>query len=86
MGIILWLIIGLVAGWLASMVMHSPHGILLDLVLGLVGSLVGGFLSSALLGWKPQSITGSLIVAFVGALVLIGLHRMLFSGRRSSRA
>ena len=78
MGIILWIVIGLVAGWLASMVMHSRHGILMDLVLGLVGSLVGGFLASALLNWSPSSITGSLVVAFVGALILIGVHRLLF--------
>ncbi len=84
MGIILWIVIGLVAGWLASMVMHSRHGILMDLGLGLVGSLVGGFLSSALLGWKPSSITGSLVVAFVGALILIGLHRLIFE-RGSAR-
>jgi len=84
MGIILWLVIGLVAGWLASLVMHSPHGILLDLVLGLVGSLIGGFLASALFNWSPSSITGSLVVAFVGAVILIGIHRLIF-GRRMAR-
>ncbi len=81
MGILLWLVIGLVAGWLASMVMHSPHGILMDLVLGLVGSLIGGFLASALFNWSPNSITGSLVVAFLGAIILIGISRM-FTGRR----
>ncbi len=83
MGIIIWLLIGLVAGWLASQVMHSPHGILMDLILGIVGSLVGGFLSSVIFGWKPQSITGSLIVAFVGAVILIAIHRAIFGGRRA---
>jgi uncharacterized membrane protein YeaQ/YmgE (transglycosylase-associated protein family) len=85
MGIILWLLIGLIAGWLASMVMHSPHGILMDLLLGLVGSLVGGFLASALFNWSPSSITGSLVVAFVGAVLLIALHRALVGGRRRIR-
>ncbi len=79
MGIILWLIIGLVVGWLASQVMHSPHGIFVDLLLGLVGSFVGGILASLIFHWKPQSISGSLIVAFVGAVILIGIHRMLFA-------
>ncbi|HZQ35911.1 MAG TPA: GlsB/YeaQ/YmgE family stress response membrane protein [Dehalococcoidia bacterium] len=83
MGIIIWLLIGLVAGWLASQVMHSPHGILMDLLLGIVGSFVGGFLSSAIFGWKPQSITGSLIVAFAGSVILIAIHRALFGGRRA---
>lgn len=77
MGIIVWLIIGLVAGWLASLVMKSPHGILMDLVLGLVGSLIGGFLASALFGWNPNSITGSLVVAFVGAVILIAIQRAI---------
>jgi len=85
MGIILWVVIGLVAGWLASMVMHSRHGILMDLVLGLVGSLVGGFLASAIFNWSPSSITGSLVVAFVGSIILIGLHRLIFE-RHSARA
>jgi uncharacterized membrane protein YeaQ/YmgE (transglycosylase-associated protein family) len=76
MGILLWLVIGLVAGWLASMVMHSPHGILMDLVLGLVGSLVGGSLASALFHWSANSISGSLVVAFAGAVVLIALSRL----------
>ena len=86
MGILLWLLIGLVAGWLASQVLHSPHGIFMDLVLGLVGSFIGGILASVLFGWKPQSLTGSLLVAFVGAVVIIGIHRALFGGRRRVRA
>jgi uncharacterized membrane protein YeaQ/YmgE (transglycosylase-associated protein family) len=84
-GIILWIVIGLVAGWLASLVMHSPHGILLDLVLGLVGSLVGGFLASLIFHWKPGSIGGHLIVAFIGAILLIAIHRMIFA-RGAARA
>ena len=79
MGIILWIVIGLAAGWLASLVMHSPHGILMDLVLGLIGSLVGGFLASLLLHWKPTSIGGHLIVAFVGAVLLLFIHRLIFA-------
>lgn len=79
MGLILWLIIGLVAGWLASLVMHSKHGVLVDLVIGLVGALIGGFLADVIFGWKPGSITGSLIVAFVGAVILIAIDRAIFS-------
>jgi uncharacterized membrane protein YeaQ/YmgE (transglycosylase-associated protein family) len=84
MGIILWIVIGLAAGWLASLVMHSPHGILMDLVLGLVGSLVGGFLASLIFNWSPGSVGGHLVVAFIGAVLLIGIHRAIF-GRHAVR-
>jgi uncharacterized membrane protein YeaQ/YmgE (transglycosylase-associated protein family) len=84
-GILLWIIIGLAAGWLASMVMHSPHGIFMDLILGLIGSLVGGFLASAIFHWKATSIAGHLVIAFLGSVLLIALHRLIFS-RRSLHA
>jgi len=45
---LLWGVVGLAAGWLASKVVASPHGIIMDLILGLVGALLGGFLLSAL--------------------------------------
>lgn len=49
MGIILlWILVGLIAGWLAGRVMHSPHGILMDLVLGIVGALLGGWIVRAI--------------------------------------
>jgi uncharacterized membrane protein YeaQ/YmgE (transglycosylase-associated protein family) len=54
-------------------------------VLGLVGSLVGGFLASALFDWSPSSLTGSLVVAFLGSVLLIALHRLIFE-RHSARA
>jgi uncharacterized membrane protein YeaQ/YmgE (transglycosylase-associated protein family) len=72
MAIILWLVIGLVVGWLAGRVMRSSHGTLVDLVLGVVGSLVGRFISDQLL------------VAVLGAMLLLVLHRLLFA-RRVSR-
>jgi uncharacterized membrane protein YeaQ/YmgE (transglycosylase-associated protein family) len=82
MGIILWIILGAVAGWLASIVMrtNAQQGIFLDIVLGIAGAIVGGLIMN-LLG--ASGATGfnlySLFVAFVGAVALIGFLRVLFS-------
>jgi uncharacterized membrane protein YeaQ/YmgE (transglycosylase-associated protein family) len=85
MGILAWIVVGLVAGWLASRVMKGRgSGLLGDLVLGVVGALLGGFLASALLK-MPDAVNGinvmSIIVAFVGAVILVALLRAV-SGRR----
>ncbi len=83
MSILAWILLGLVAGWLAGQVMRGGgYGIVGDIVLGIIGALVGGFLSSALLG---VDVTGfnvtSLLIAFIGAVIVIGISRA-FSGRR----
>jgi uncharacterized membrane protein YeaQ/YmgE (transglycosylase-associated protein family) len=77
MGILSWIIIGLIAGWLAGVIMKgSGYGILADIGLGIVGALVGGFLSGALLGIP---FTGfnliSLIVALIGAIIVVAAVR-----------
>lgn len=80
MSILLWIIVGGIAGWLASLVMHTDasQGIVLNIVVGIVGAFLGGFLFS-LLGAAP--VTGfniySILVATVGAVVLIGLYKMV---------
>ena len=86
MGLLAWIVVGLVAGWLASRVMKGHgSGLVGDLVLGVVGALLGGFLASALLK-IPDAVNGinvtSILVAFVGAVILIALLRAV-SGRRS---
>lgn len=84
-----WIIIGLVAGWLASMIMgRGGYGVIGDIVVGLVGALLGGFLASLIIpgaglnGGDPIS-WGSLVLAVLGAIVLIAVVRAL-SGSRSS--
>lgn len=79
MGILSWLIVGLVAGWLAGMVMKGGgYGVIGDIVLGIVGALVGGFIASALFG-APDAVNGiniiSIIVAFLGAVVVVAIVR-----------
>lgn len=83
-----WIIIGLIAGWLASMIMgRGGYGVVGDIVVGLVGALIGGFLASllglgGLNGGDPIS-WGSLVLAVIGAIVLIAVVRALSGGRTS---
>ncbi len=86
MGILSWIIVGLIAGWLASLVVRGGgYGILGDIILGIVGALVGGFIASALFN-VGNPISGinvtTIIVAFIGAVIVIWLVRAL-GGRRS---
>lgn len=81
MGLLSWILVGLVAGWLAGVVMKgSGHGVVGDIILGIVGALVGGFLASALFG-VTDAISGfnltTLLIAFLGAIVVIWIVRAL---------
>lgn len=85
MGLLAWLIVGLIAGWLAGQVMKGGgYGLVGDIVVGVVGALIGGFLGSSLFGIQ-NAVNGinltSILVAFIGALILIVVLRMV-SGRR----
>ena len=71
MGIFAWIIIGLLAGWLAAKITESPHGLIRNLVVGLVGSLLGGFLFTKLGLHIVPDFWGELITAIVGAVVLL---------------
>ena len=85
MGILAWLVVGLIAGWLASQVMRGGgYGLIGDIIVGMVGAVIGGFLAATLLN-MPNAVNGinvtSILVAFVGAVILIAILRMV-SGRR----
>ena len=89
MGFILWLIIGGVVGWLASLVMRrdASQGILLNIVVGIVGSILGAWLIGPLIG-APSINSGiisvpTLLVSFLGAVILLAIVN-LFT-RRSLR-
>ena len=86
MSIIGWIILGLLAGWLAGKIMRgSGYGFLGDVLLGLLGAVIGGWITGALLG---VDVTGlnipSLIVAVLGACLLVAISRAL-TGRRVGR-
>jgi uncharacterized membrane protein YeaQ/YmgE (transglycosylase-associated protein family) len=79
MGIIAWLVLGLIAGFIASkLVNHAGSGMIMDIVLGIVGALVGGFLFSF---FGAAGVTGfniwSLVVAVAGAVVVLWVYHML---------
>jgi uncharacterized membrane protein YeaQ/YmgE (transglycosylase-associated protein family) len=76
-GIIAWVVVGLVAGWLAGVFMKGGgYGVVGDIIVGLVGALVGGFLFGLLLpGDSSTGLVGSIVVAFIGACILIAILR-----------
>jgi uncharacterized membrane protein YeaQ/YmgE (transglycosylase-associated protein family) len=77
-GIIAWLVVGLIAGWLAGLVMKGGgYGIIGDIVIGIVGAFVGGFVFSLITGGGSAGFWGSIAVAFVGAVILIAVVRAL---------
>jgi uncharacterized membrane protein YeaQ/YmgE (transglycosylase-associated protein family) len=82
-GVISWLVVGLIAGWLAGMVMRGGgFGVLGDIIVGLIGSFLGGVLGGYFVEGTYQ-FWGSVVVAFIGACVLIALVRLL-TGRRAT--
>ena len=73
-GFIAWIIIGIVAGWLAEKIMKRDHGLLTNLIVGVVGALLGGFIAGNLLGIPVGGFNlVTLIVAFGGACLLLFL-------------
>jgi uncharacterized membrane protein YeaQ/YmgE (transglycosylase-associated protein family) len=78
MGFLAWIVVGLIAGWLAGQVMKGGgYGTVVDIILGLVGGLVGGWIFGKLGISAGSGMIGSIIVAFVGAVILVGITRLL---------
>jgi uncharacterized membrane protein YeaQ/YmgE (transglycosylase-associated protein family) len=76
-GIIGWIIVGLVAGWLAGKVMSGGgYGFFGDIIVGLVGAFIGGIIVS-LFTSKTVGLIGSIIVAFIGACVLVAILHLV---------
>jgi len=84
-GWLLAILLGALAGWIAGKIMHSSHGLLVDILLGIVGAVLGNFLLVAIVGATMGGIVGQLVVAVVGACLLIAIAR-LFTGSRHRRA
>ncbi len=86
MGILSWIVVGLIAGWLAGLVVKGGgFGCVGDIIVGVVGGLLGGWLASSFfhMGDPMSGINiESIVVAFIGAVILIIILRLL-SGRRA---
>jgi len=82
LGVIGWLILGAIAGALAGSVMKGGgYGLVGDIIVGIIGALIGGFLVDLLLPNASFGFIGSLIVAFIGACILIAILRAVTGNR-----
>jgi uncharacterized membrane protein YeaQ/YmgE (transglycosylase-associated protein family) len=87
MGIIIWLIVGGIIGWLASIVMKTnrQQGMILNVVVGIVGAMLGGLLIAPMMGTgtinRGDFTIGGLVASFLGALILLAIVNMFNRGR-----
>jgi uncharacterized membrane protein YeaQ/YmgE (transglycosylase-associated protein family) len=84
MSFLAWIVIGLVAGAIAKAIMpgNDPGGIIVTMIIGIVGAIIGGFLGSTLMGLPLTGFSiQSLLLAVVGALILLWIYRMATRGR-----
>jgi uncharacterized membrane protein YeaQ/YmgE (transglycosylase-associated protein family) len=85
MGIIAWIVLGAIAGFITNMIMGGREGVIETIILGIVGALVGGFLAGTVL--KVADVTGlnieSIVVAVIGAVIVVAVYRAV-TGRRTA--
>lgn len=83
-GIISWIIIGLIAGALGKLIMpgDDPGGIIVTILLGIAGAFVGGFVTQNLLGLGSGGFIWSIVVATLGAVILLAIYRLVVGGMR----
>jgi uncharacterized membrane protein YeaQ/YmgE (transglycosylase-associated protein family) len=84
-GIIAWIVLGAIAGFITNLIMGGGEGVILTVVLGIVGAVVGGYLAGTV--FKVADVTGinveSIVVAVVGAIIVVAVYRMV-GGRRTT--
>lgn len=78
-GWILTIILGALAGWIAEKIMKTDQGLLMNIVMGIVGALFGNWLARTLFGTTGDGIIGQLVVAVIGACILIWGYRLVRS-------
>jgi uncharacterized membrane protein YeaQ/YmgE (transglycosylase-associated protein family) len=85
MGIIAWIVLGAIAGWITNMIMGGGEGVIATILLGIVGAVVGGWLAGTVL--KVADVTGinieSIVVSVIGAVIVVAIYRMVV-GRRTA--
>jgi uncharacterized membrane protein YeaQ/YmgE (transglycosylase-associated protein family) len=80
MGILTWIVVGLIAGLLAKFVMPGPDpgGIIVTILIGIVGAFIGGFITSTLIGVGVTGLNiSTILVATLGAIILLAIYRAL---------
>jgi uncharacterized membrane protein YeaQ/YmgE (transglycosylase-associated protein family) len=79
MGIIAWIVVGAIAGFVANMLMGNREGVIMTVILGIVGAVVGGWLAGTVL--KVADVTGinieSIVVAIIGAVIVVAVYQAL---------
>ncbi len=82
-GIIWWVIVGLIAGWLTGKIMSGGgYGAIMDMIVGLIGALLGGFIMSHIFGASASGgLVYSIVVAVIGAIIFTFLLRLVTRGR-----
>jgi uncharacterized membrane protein YeaQ/YmgE (transglycosylase-associated protein family) len=87
MGIIAWIVLGAIAGWITNLIMGGGEGVIATIILGIIGAVVGGWLAGSVLG--IADVTGinitSIIVAVIGAIIVVAIYRAVV-GRRGASA
>ena len=85
MGIIAWIVLGAIAGWITNLIMGGKEGVLATILLGIVGAVVGGYLAGTVL--NVADVTGinieSIVVAVIGGVIVVAAYRLV-TGRRSA--
>ena len=85
MGIIAWIVLGAIAGWITNLIMGGKEGIIATIILGIIGAVVGGWLAGTVL--KVADVTGinieSIVVAVIGAVIVVAVYRLVM-GRRTA--
>ena len=88
MGVLTWIILGAIAGAIAKWIMpgDDPGGFIITILLGIAGALIGGFIASAVgLGGMEGFTLGSIIIAILGAILLLFLYRLVTKNRARPR-
>ena len=86
MGIIAWIVLGAIAGFITNLIMGGGEGVILTVILGIVGAIVGGFVAGTVLG--VADVTGinisSIIVSVIGAVIVVAVARFVMKGRAAA--
>src|SRR5674536_348789 len=88
MGILVWIVLGAIAGFITNLIMGGTEGVIATIILGIVGAVVGGYLAGTVL--KVADVTGvnveSIVVAVIGGVIVVAVYRLLMGRRTTARS